>query len=168
MKFAYENSILLQTVLEMASFVFFLVLRQFYPFLLSSAFSRLQLMPLLQDLAGCVGALDTRLDELSRQSKLAREMVQSQAEYWEHQHCVSANPGLDNGEQSESRRQESGFPAERRLDLFPLLPFLRVRGNKGDAGDGCRERPLPELVREELLHRFVTGTLFADVGYTTS
>lgn len=133
---------------------------------------RLQLMPLLRDLAGGARALDTRLDELSRQSRLAREMVQLEAEHWENQHytctgSVSASAldaGGKKGQSDFQKRESSGgaaapAPARRRVDLFPLLPFSRVRGNDPGDREGS-ERPLPEFVREELLHRFVTGACF--------
>lgn len=164
-KSAYKTSALLQTLLEMTSSSSFVLRQLFLPSCLAF-FPRLQLMPLLQDLTGGASALDTRLDELSRQSRLAREMVQSEAEHWEDQHYVSADPDLDNREQSELRWRENGLSAGRRLDLFPVLPFLR--GDKEGAGERGRERPLPEFVREELLHRFVTGALFADVRHTTA
>lgn len=97
---------------------------------------RLHLVPLLQDLAGGARALDARLDEFSRQSFLAREMVEQAALRWEQQHWVGRLV---------------------RPEEFPLLHFLRtgVQGS-GDAGE-VQQAPLPELVREELLHRFVTG-----------
>lgn len=120
---------------------------------IANSLYRLQLVPLLQELAGGAGALDTRFAELSRQSKLAREMVQSVAESWETQHYTSTE--CDRSEQS-GLRMEAGAPRTgRRLDLFPLVPFLRVKLDED--GHGAKERLLPELVREELLHRFITG-----------
>lgn len=110
-------------------------------FILPSA--RLQLVPLLQDLAGGAKALENRLDELSRQSLLARKMVEQEALRWEKKHLVGRCDGIYASPQI--RREE-----------FPLLPFLKEgAGSVGDA-DG-QTPPVAELVREELLHRFVTG-----------
>lgn len=93
-------------------------------------------MPLLQDLAGGARALDARLDEFSRQSFLAREMVEQAALRWEQQHWVGRLV---------------------RPEEFPLLHFLRTGVQGGGDGGGVQQAPLPQLVREELLHRFVTG-----------
>lgn len=42
-----------------------------------------------------------------------------------------------------------------RPDEFPLAAFVKAGGEDGRGG--VRDPPPPELVREELMHRFVTG-----------
>ena len=54
---------------------------------------RLDLIPLLQELAGGSKALESRLDELSRQSLLAREMVEQEALRWERQQSIDRRGG---------------------------------------------------------------------------
>ncbi|CAM9432732.1 unnamed protein product, partial [Laminaria digitata] len=49
---------------------------------------RLDLIPLLQELAGGSRALESRLSEMSRQSLLAREMVEQEALRWERQQSI--------------------------------------------------------------------------------
>lgn len=90
---------------------------------------RLELVPLLRDLAGGAAAFDTRFAEMSRQSLLAREMVEGEISRWEEENLRGEKLG-------------------RRVEEFPLKAFVRRGDERVD---------IPELVREELLHRFVTG-----------
>ncbi|CAM9395243.1 unnamed protein product [Choristocarpus tenellus] len=100
---------------------------------------RLQLLPILNELAGGAAALQVRLNEVSRQSSLARDMLDAQARRWENKYLGGRSDGT------------------LRKDEFPLLPFLRasVVGKGEDGGEA--EEILPELVREELMHRFVSA-----------
>lgn len=128
-------------------------------------------MPLLQELAGGTRALETRLEELSRQSLFAREMLEREAVRWEQQHLgfprhddaqsalntdqskewkgTAVFPGLVDG-----TAEGAQIPLSVRREEFPLLPFLKTGGASGQGGTGG---DLPELVREELLHRFLLG-----------
>lgn len=144
-------------------------------------FRRLQLVPLLQELAGGARALDTRLDELSRQSLFAREMLEREALRWEQQHldgrdggagstsgagiagqCEALGPSAETGLPEERGKGAKASPDGVRRDEFPLSAFLKKAGT-GSGGEDREQRwrdsDLPELVREELLHRFVMGKL---------
>lgn len=136
-------------------------------------------MPLLQDLAGGTRALETRLDELSRQSLFAKEMLEREAVRWEWQHLgfprLGDEPSTRNTDQSreseetavsldevEGTGEGTQAPLGVRREEFPLLPFLKTGRGSGSAteetsGQGRRGADLPELVREELLHRFIIG-----------
>lgn len=129
---------------------------------------RLQLIPLLQELAGGARALDTRLEELSRQSLFAREMLEREALRWERQHLdgcrrVEGSSDASLSDQTDKAEEEAKVsPPQgqvRRRDEFPLSAFLKTGGGSGgEAGDQrLAGSDLPELVREELLHRFVMG-----------
>lgn len=127
---------------------------------------RLQLIPLLQELAGGARALDTRLEELSRQSLFAREMLEREALRWERQHlnAVGSSGAESSGQSDHVEEEESKVPplgCVRRRDEFPLSAFLKTED--GSTGEDSEQRragaDLPELVREELLHRFVMGKL---------
>lgn len=140
---------------------------------------RLQLVPLLQELAGGARALDTRLDELSRQSLFAREMVEREALRWERQHLggrhggagSSSGAGITYQFEALGRSEGTGQPKETgkgakapplgaRRDEFPLSAFLKAGTSGGEGHEQRRtDSDLPELVREELLHRFVMGKL---------
>lgn len=142
-------------------------------------FRRLQLVPLLQELAGGARALDTRLDELSRQSLFAREMLEREALRWERQHLgdryvgteSSSGAGLADqrersgpfegtGQPEEAREGGKVSPQGLRRDEFPLGEFLKTgTGLGGEGHEQRKDSDLPELVREELLHRFVMGKL---------
>lgn len=131
---------------------------------------RLQLIPLLQELAGGARALDTRFEELSRQSLFVREMLEREALAWERQHlegCQRAAGSSDaapSGQPDKAEEESTAPPLglALRRDEFPLSAFLSKTGD-GSGGEGGEQRrtgaDLPELVREELLHRFVMGEL---------
>lgn len=130
---------------------------------------RLQLIPLLQELAGGSSALDARLNEVSRQSLLARDMVEEAALRWEREHLIGHGKSADRLEgvdqfdqpdgpegtgRCEERRRERQF----RRDEFPLLPFLKQAGEAAaQRAQAPDEESVPELLREALMHRFVTG-----------
>lgn len=141
---------------------------------------RLQLIPLLRELAGGAKALDTRVEELSRQSHFARQMVEREALRWEREHlsgcrfddeaegCSDETDQVGGADQSAGSRgtvdRSEGVgdvepPSGIRREEFPLQAFLR----KGPGGEGSEQgwagSDLPELVREELLHRFIVGEL---------
>eukprot|EP00903_Cladosiphon_okamuranus_P015538 g14344.t1 len=129
---------------------------------------RLQLIPLLQELAGGARALDTRLEELSRQSLLARQMLEREALRWEQQHlngCQRADGASDadsicRPDPVEACGEDPKAPPRGlvvRRDEFPLSAFLKTGGGlKGEIfGQRRTGADLPELVREELLHRFI-------------
>lgn len=64
--------------------------------------------------------------------------------------------------QAEQTGEGASAPQGPRRDEFPLLPFLNTGCGFGSKGDGSSRHEqtgpdLPELVREELLHRFVVG-----------
>ncbi|CAM9157533.1 unnamed protein product, partial [Hapterophycus canaliculatus] len=142
---------------------------------------RLQLVPLLQDLAGGPRALETRLEELSRQSLFAKEMLEREAVRWEQQYLgfrrhsgTKRTPSTNRSKESEGTAvcldQVGGSgagaqsPLGVRLEEFPLLPFLKTGRGPGSAGEEANGREgtgadLPELVREELLHRFVLANI---------
>lgn len=149
-------------------------------FLVVLFFGRLDLIPLLQELAGGSRALEARLNELSRQSLLAREMVEQEAVRWER--CQSINRRDVDAEEEEGESEEVGQPegagpsaelghadgAEAssaaapprvRREEFPLSAFLKGHLGSGGKVEGRNlgGADLPELVREELMHRFVTG-----------
>ena len=173
-----------------------------YPFLTASchhnmphlSLRRLQLIPLLQELAGGARALDTRLEELSRQSLFAREMLEREALRWERQHLHAQDwgSGAENMDQSRaagssddgvtgqadaidvSDETESGSGVKVKVpsaglgvsrEEFPLPAFLKANPRAGSGGEGLHDEQrrtgsnLPEMVREELLHRFVIGEL---------
>lgn len=138
------------------------------------------MIPLLRELAGGAKALDTRVEELARQSHFARQMLDREALHWEREHLSGcrfddeAGSCSDNTDQVEGADQSAGTrgtvdrsegdvgdvaPARVRREEFPLQAFLR----KGPGGEGGEEgragSDLPELVREELLHRFIVGEL---------
>lgn len=125
----------------------------------------MQLIPLLQELAGGANALDIRLKELSRQSRLTREMVQQSAEGWERENLIiddcrdCRNDHVCRDEEQPSSGKQAYGSSSVRADLFPLKPFVQEKGvhGRGEKADTKRRPALPELVREELLHRFVTG-----------
>ncbi|CAM9793055.1 unnamed protein product, partial [Ectocarpus fasciculatus] len=136
---------------------------------------RLQLIPLLRELAGGAKALDTRVEELSRQSHFARQMLEREARRWEREHlsgcrfddeagsCSDKTGQVEGADQSAGTRgrvdRSEGdgdvAPSGIRREEFPLRAFLR----KGPGGEGSEQgragSDLPELVREELLHRFI-------------
>ena len=156
----------------------------FFIFLLCvDVFGRLDLIPLLRELAGGSRALETRLNELSRQSLLAREMVEQEAVRWERCQSINRRDVDDEEEEEEGESEEVGQPegagpsaelvhdggAEAsavspprvRREEFPLSAFLKGRPGSGGEVEGRNlgGADLPELVREELMHRFVTGEL---------
>ncbi|CAN0250284.1 unnamed protein product [Scytosiphon promiscuus] len=138
---------------------------------------RLQLVPLLQELAGGSKALEIRLEELSRQSLFAKEMLEREAVRWERQNLGLHRRGDTRSTASANRSMESDrtvvhqgrgegagegmrAPLGVRPEEFPLLPFLKTGRGSGSAGEeasgqGGTGADLPDLVREELLHRFV-------------
>lgn len=88
---------------------------------------RLRLVPLMEELAGGGDALRTRVEELSRQSRGLDAWLLAEAAKWEESYLW--RPG----------RAEPASSDVVREDEFPLVPW----------------RPLPLLLQEELLHRFV-------------
>ncbi|CAM9365782.1 unnamed protein product [Ectocarpus sp. 4 AP-2014] len=138
---------------------------------------RLQLIPLLRELAGGAKALDTRVEELSRQSHFARQMVEREALHWEREHLSGCRFDDEAGGCSDETDQVGGAdqsagtggtvdrsegvgdvaPSGIRREEFPLQAFLR-KGPRGEGSEqGWVECDLPELVREELLHRFIVA-----------
>lgn len=96
-------------------------------------------------------------------------MLEREALAWERQHLdvdgcqralgssEAAASGQSETVEKESKAPPLGLPARR--DEFPLSAFLKTGDGSGGEG-GERRRTgacLPELVREELLHRFVMG-----------
>lgn len=72
--------------------------------------------------------------------------------------------GADSSGQPDNVKEEAKAPPlglVARRDEFPLAAFLKTgNGSNGEGGEQLRTgADLPELVREELLHRFVMGEL---------
>lgn len=96
-------------------------------------------------------------------------MLEREALRWEREHlegCQRARGSSDASSRGRSDKwaEESKVPPlgfVRRRDEFPLSAFLKSGDDSG--GEGGEQRragsDLPELVREELLHRFVLGEL---------
>lgn len=94
-------------------------------------------------------------------------MLEREALRWEQRHLDGCQRAVGSSDASldyqsdEAEEQTTAPPLSlvRRRDEFPLWAFLKA--GDGLEGEGGEQRPsgsdLPELVREELLHRFIMG-----------
>lgn len=86
-------------------------------------------------------------------------MLERAADDWEREQLAGFQgdvEGLGGRVDGEASGAEPTKGRGARGDLFPLAPFLQEDGD-GPEGGERRRRALPELLREELLHRFVAG-----------
>lgn len=92
-------------------------------------------------------------------------MLEREALRWERQH-LDGRYGGEGSSSGAGQPEKAGEgakvpPLRLRRDEFPLGAFLKT--GTGSGGEGHEQRredsDLPELVREELLHRFVMGKL---------